>query len=228
MKNVISLLSFVLLVQVSMAQLKAPGVKWDESYKFDKANKLKIDFYDKKGKLMQTANYQTHYQSDGKNFDVRLVASNKNMNMETVFDLTNEVCIQVFGDKSMYNAGRFKYPEAADLKKLDLVETSETKDILGHKCKKYTYTFKKIFGEVWITDEITLSNDYGIFRAAKMAAKHNTLSVGGFVMEMTTEDSTGAKTVMSTVSLENNEGYTVSFKGVDMNTAINKVNYYTF
>jgi hypothetical protein len=128
----------------------------------------------------------------------------------------------------MYNAGRFKYPEEKDLKKLDLLETSETKDILGHQCKKYTYTYKKIWGEAWLTSDISLSNDYGLFRAAKMAALHNTLSVGGFVMEMTTEDSTGAKTVMRTISLENDEAYTVSFKGVDMSTAINKVNYYTF
>lgn len=228
MKKVASLLVFFMLLQFVNAQIKAPGVKWDESYSFDKNNKFKVDFYDKKGKLMRSLDYQTHYQAAGKNFDVRMMAANKGNGIETVFDLTNEVCVQIFGDGAMYNAGRFKYPEAADLKKLDLVETSETKEILGHQCKKYTYTYKKIFGEAWLTTEITMSNDYGLFRAAKMAALHNTLSVGGFVMEMTTEDSTGAKTVMRTASLENSEEYTVSFKGVEMGTAINKVNYYTF
>jgi len=61
-----------------------------------------------------------------------------------------------------------------------------------------------------------------------MAAIHNTLSVEGFVMEMTTEDKTGSKTLMTTVSIKNNEKYTVSLKGVEMSTAINKVNYYKF
>jgi hypothetical protein len=211
--------------------LKAPGVRWNESYSFNKVNKFKVDAFDKKGKLMRSLDFQTHYQTNGKNFDVRMIATNPGNQIETVFDLTNEVCIQIFGDKSkqaMYNTGRFKYPEEKDLKKLDLVETSETKDILGHQCKKYTYTYKKIWGEAWLTSEIKVSNDYGLFRAAKMAALHNTLSVGGFVMEMTTEDSTGAKTIMRTISLENNEDYTVSFKGAEMSTAINKVNYYTF
>lgn len=210
------------------AQLKVPGVKWNESYAFDKCNKFKVDFYDKKGKIVRSLDYQTHYQSGGKNFDVRLLAPNKASNMETVFDIANEVCIQNFGNGAMYNTGRFKYPEGDELKKLDLVETSETKEILGHKCKKYTYTYKKIWGEAWLTDEVTMSNDFGLFRAAKMAALHNTLSVGGFVMEMTTEDSTGAKTLMRTVSLGNDENYSISFKGVEMSTAINKVNYYTF
>jgi len=231
MKKIVLLLAVSLAFQFTYAQLKAPGVKWDESYSFTKSNKFKVDFYDKKGNLMRSLDYQTHYQADGKNFDVRMMAKNKANNIETVFDLTNEVCVQVFGagsEMSMYNAGRFKYPEEAELKKLQLVETTETKEILGYKCKKYTYTYKKIWGEAWLTDEITQSNDYGLFRAAKMAALHNTLSVGGFVMEMTTEDSTGAKTLMRTVSLGNDEPYTVSFKDVKMGTAINKVNYYTF
>jgi len=33
---------------------------------------------------------------------------------------------------------------------------------------------------------------------------------------------------MKTVSLENAEKYTLDLKGVSMNTAINKVNYFTF
>jgi hypothetical protein len=47
-------------------------------------------------------------------------------------------------------------------------------------------------------------------------------------MEMTTEDAKGGRTLMTTVSLQNKDTYTIDFKGVNMNTAINKVNYYTF
>lgn len=81
---------------------------------------------------------------------------------------------------------------------------------------------------MWITDEVKLSNDIGVFRAAKMAAIHNTLSVGGFVMEMTTEDVNGGKTLMKTISLFNNESYTADFSNAQMSYAINKINYYTF
>ena len=205
------------------------GVKWDDSYSFDKSNVFKIEFYAKNNELMRTVNLKTYYQSTGDNF-VTKMESGKGNYTETVLDKKNEVAIQIFGSDrgAQYNAGGFKYPTETELKKLDIVPTTETKQIAGFMCKKYTYTFKNIFGEVWITDQISLPNDLGVFRAAKMAAKHNTLSVSGFVMEMTTEDSGGGKTLMTTISLKNSENYMLDFRSVKMGTAINKVNYYTF
>jgi hypothetical protein len=181
--------------------------------------------------LMRTVDIKTFYQSSGDNFAVKFISKIKGNGMETVIDKKNEVAIQIFGSGSpsaYFNAGKFKYPTEKELKKLDLIPTDQIKEILGYSCKKYTYTYKKIFGEVWITDKENLKNDLGVFRACKMAALHNTLSVDGFVMEMSTEDNNGGKTLMKTVSLKNNDKYEVNFKGVEMNTAINKVNYYTF
>jgi hypothetical protein len=226
------LILFAAITTFGQPELKAPGVKWDESYSFDQCNIFQIEFYAKGNELMRTRQYETYYQSDGNNFVVKLVTDVEGNGMETILDKKNEVAIQIIGSggeaKPYYNAGGFKYPQEADLKKLEIVSTSETKEVLGYPCKKYTYTYKKIFGEVWITDQITLSNDLGVFRAAKMAALHNTLSVGGFVMEMTTEDAKGGKTLMKTISLKNAEKYIINLKGVEMNTSINKVNYYTF
>jgi hypothetical protein len=57
----------------------------------------------------------------------------------------------------MYNAGGYKYyPDEKDLKRLEIVPTDENKQILGFNCKKYTY--KKIFGEVWITGACILQD----------------------------------------------------------------------
>jgi hypothetical protein len=226
------LIFFAAFTSFSQPALKAPGVKWDESYGFDQCNIFQIEFYAKDNELMRTRQFKTYYQSDGVNFVVKLVTDVKGNGMETILDKKNEVAIQILGSggeaKPYYNAGGYKYPEDADLKKLEIIPSSEMKDILGYPCKKYTYIYKKIFGEIWITDQITLPNDLGVFRAAKMAALHNTLSVGGFVMEMTTEDAKGGKTLMKTISLKNTEKYSINLKDVEMNTAINKVNYYTF
>jgi hypothetical protein len=231
MKQLMMLMVFMATVLIANAQLKAPGVEWDETYAFDKCNVMKIEFYAKGNELMRTLDYKTYYQSNGENFTITSTNPKGKDRSETLIDKKHEVAIQLYksGDTYMMsNATRYKMPAAEELKKLDLVETNETKQICGYTCKKYTYTYKKIFGECWITSEINLSNDYGIFRAAKMAALHNTLSVGGFVMEMTTEDAKGGKTLMTTVSLKNNESYTADFKKVEMTTAINKVNYFTF
>jgi hypothetical protein len=234
MKKSITLLLIVFATNIvfGQLQLKTPGVKWDESYSFDQCNVFQVEAYAKGNELMRTMHFKTFYQSDGHNFVTKLITESKGTGMETILDKTNEVAIQIWGQgggaESYYNAGAYKYPAEQDLKKLEITPISETKDILGFACKKYTYTYKKIFGEVWITDQVNLINDYGVFRAAKMAAIHNTLSVDGFVMEMTVEDAKGGRTLMKTVSLKNAEKYTVDLKGVKMNTAINKVNYYTF
>jgi len=223
---------FVFCTLQAQISLKAPGVKWDPSYSFDQCNVFRMEAYAKNNELMRTFNYKTYFQTNGDNFLVKIVTDGKGNGMETILDKKNEVAIQMIGTGGgavpYYNAGAFKYPAETDLKRLEIVPTTETKQIAGFPCKKYTYTFKKIFGEVWITDQVTLKNDIGVFRACKMQALHNTLSVEGFVMEMTTEDAKGGRTLMTTISLQNDEKYTIDLKGVDMNTAINKVNYYTF
>ena len=229
---VLVMVMFVSGSSFGQLSLKAPGVKWEPSYSFDKCNVFKMEAYAKNNELMRTFNFKTYYQSGGDNFIVKTITEKMGNGMETVLDLKNEVAIQIIGSgggaKPFYNTGGFKYPAEADLKRLEIVPTSETKQIAGFTCKKYTYTFKKIFGEVWLTDQVKMKNDLGVFRACKMQALHNTLSVEGFVMEMTTEDSRGGRTLMTTVSLQNPEKYTVDLTGVDMNTAVNKINYYTF
>ena len=224
------MMTLSLLLASAGLPLNPSGLQWEEVYNFDKSNAFVMEFYAKNNELMRTVNIKTWYQSDGENFAVNMLV--KGSGTETVIDKKNELAIQIFGMGEgavpMYNAGGYKYPAAEDLKKLDLVPTDVTKEIIGYACKKYTYTYKKIFGEVWLTDQVVLPNDIGVFRACKMAAKHNTLSVPGFVMEMTTEDENGGKTLMKTVSLQNDEKYSINLKDVEMSVAVNKVNYFTF
>jgi len=229
---ILSLMLLIILVTYASLPLNPSGVKWEQVYSFDKSNVFVMEFYAKNNELMRTMNLKTYYQSSGENFVVKMMPAEHSSGTETVIDKKNEVAIQIMGvgggGLRTYNAGGYKFPSADDLKKLELVPTNETKQIAGYLSKKYTYTFKKIFGEVWLTDRVLLPNDVGVFRACKMAALHNTLSVPGFVMEMTTEDDRGGKTLMKTVSVQNDEKYTIDLKNVQMGVALNKVNYYTF
>jgi len=222
---------FGILMTYANLPLNPAGLNWEQVYKFDKSNVFAMELYAKNNELMTTINYKTYYQSAGENFDVKMVTDGHSNGSETVIDKNNQVAIQIMGlgtASPLYNAGGFKYPNAEDLKKLDLVPTGESKLILGYMSYKYTYTYKKIFGIVWLSERCVLPNDFGVFRACKMAAIHNTLSQPGFVMEMTTEDSGGGKTIMKTVSLQNDEKYSIDLKGVQMTKAMNKINYYTF
>jgi len=229
---ILFLTTFAILMTYANLPLNSPDIKWEQAYNFDRCNVFAMEFYAKNSELMRTMNIKTYYQSEGENFMVKMMTEGRGNGTETVIDKKNEVAIQIMGTGGgatpLYNAGGYKFPSGEDLKKLELLPTGETKQILGYSCTRYTYTYKKVFGEVWLTDQVTLPNDIGVFRACKMAALHNTLSVPGFVMEMTTEDAKGGKTLMKTVSLQNDEKYTIDLKGVQMSTAINKVNYYTF
>ena len=228
----LAVLSVSLLISAAIPPMLRLGLNWEEVYHFDKCNVFVMEFYAKNNELMKTRHIKTFYQSNGENFLVQNLSEIKGNGTETIIDKKNEIAIQMFGTGGgatpMYNAGGYKYPAAEELKQLTLVPTEETRSIANLKCRKYTYTHKKIFGEVWITEDVKIPNDIGVFRACKMAALHNTLSVPGFVMEMTTEDDRGGKTLMKTVSLQNDEKYSVNLKGVEMGKAINKVNYFTF
>lgn len=228
----LAVLSVSLLISAAIPPMLPLGLNWEEVYHFDKCNVFVMEFYAKNNELMKTRHIKTFYQSNGENFLVQNLSEIKGNGTETIIDKKNEIAIQMFGTGGgatpMYNAGGYKYPAAEELKQLTLVPTEETRSIANLKCRKYTYTHKKIFGEVWITEDVKIPNDIGVFRACKMAALHNTLSVPGFVMEMTTEDDRGGKTLMKTVSLQNDEKYSVNLKGVEMGKAINKVNYFTF
>ncbi|MFO7615826.1 MAG: hypothetical protein R6V75_01090 [Bacteroidales bacterium] len=247
MKAILICSTLVILgtIQLPAQKITAPGVKWKDSYTFDRHNEMKVDFYGRDQKLIRTLVYRTWYRQEGKevvttesglhipkhDYLVELDAPAKGNDTQTIFDMTNEVAIQIFGsdlDEPMYNAGRFKFPEGSEIKRLQLVATEETRTIAGYLCSKYTYTYKAITGSVWITKEVTLPNDFGIFRAAKMSALHNTLSDEGFILEMTSEDARGGKTVMTTVALVQPGSKTITLPRDKVGTAINKVSYFTF
>ncbi len=118
--------SLILSLSQLSGQITMPGVKFSDSYSFDKCNNMKIEFYAKNNELMRTLLYKTYYESAGKNFMVIMDAPGKGGDMTTIFDMANEVAVQIFSSDSpepMYNAGRFKFPEGADIKKLEIVPT---------------------------------------------------------------------------------------------------------
>ena len=118
-------------------------VKWEESYSFNKSNVFKIEFYAKNNELMMTTQHKIYFKNGDDNFDVQYQFDKKYGN-EVLMDKKNNVAIQIMSkgtSMESYNAGGFKYPTGEDLKKLEVVPTNETKQILNYTCKKYTIRF---------------------------------------------------------------------------------------
>ena len=105
---ILFVMPFLLQAQlIELPKMKVPGLKWETAYQFDKVNHLKVDYYDKKGRLKQSHDYEIYYQQNGKDFCVKLITGKTDI--ETVFDLKNESVVQTFsskGTESMYNATR--------------------------------------------------------------------------------------------------------------------------
>lgn len=93
--NILTVTMLTVWCLVAPLKLTAQGVKWDESYSFDRCNVFKMEFYAKGNELMRTMNYKIFYQSGGQNFVVKLVTDKKGNGTETVFDKKNEDAIHI-------------------------------------------------------------------------------------------------------------------------------------
>jgi hypothetical protein len=94
---------FAVISTSAQFQLKVSGVKWDESYTFDKCNAFKIEFYAKNNELMRIADYKTYYQSNGKNFVVKSVTDVNGNGMETVLDKKMKLPFKLLVQEGMPN-----------------------------------------------------------------------------------------------------------------------------
>jgi GLPGLI family protein len=233
----IILFSFVMLSLFSTEaqtklSLKPSWLKWDSTYTFDRYNVSRVENYSKKGELMMTSDYKTYYQSktpDG-DFSIILAKQNSKDSWEVLSNKRHECFIECYrtdGVITNCSANGYTMPTESGLSTLKLEPTDETKQILGFNCKKYTYTFNKAIGEIWITNEVKLSNDLGAYRASHMDAGNNRLSVEGFVMEIISEVPKGGKTIVKTISLSNECNYSPDYRNVEMGYSTNKKSYYT-
>ena len=64
---IIAVLMFYTLLPGVASAFLSFGVKWDDSYSFDKSNTFKIEFYAKNNELMRTMNLKTYYVNCNKN-----------------------------------------------------------------------------------------------------------------------------------------------------------------
>ena len=226
------LLAFITSFGYSQPSVPLSGAKYEQTYTFDAYNQFSVEYFPRNNAPAQIRAYKTYFQTAGVDFYVKLINDKKGNLVEALFDKKNQSVIQVLASidniPPLYSVGTYYLPVDTAVRKLDVVPTSETKMILDYNCRKYYYTYKKVVGEVWMTDALKMSNDLSVLRASRMMTLHNRLSVDGFVMEMKFLDSNGGTTVLKTVSLHNQEPYIVDFSEVNMSLVPSSVNYYAF
>jgi hypothetical protein len=233
MKNkTYTLLALAMLAIISVhAQVKLnptnQRIQYDNSYHFSAGIEMEIEFYDRKGKLEQTIPYFSYYSDDFSHIAIR--HERGRTIYQTIFDLPNNNCLILLGEGENLNgsAAVMKDNQGTELKVLKLENTGISKPILGYSCTQYTFEVKEFTGEMWLTDEIDLPNDVGIFKASKTAKYYQTLSERGFVMEITSTTPKGRTTVMRTTAMHPSLSYTVNIPD-PFGHSLNKIDYYNY
>jgi len=225
---IIALLSLSLVAgaQIDLSK-KIPGIKYENSYQFDSSIDMEIEFYNAKGKLQEKIPYFSHYAPDFQYITIK--HQRGNTVYQSLFDLPNNNCLIILGEgnQAMGSAAVMKDNEGRVLKALPVNETGETKTIVGHVCKKYTFDVPEFKGELWMTSTVNLPNDVGILKASKMGKYYQSLPVDGFVMEITSTTPKGRKTVMKTTAFHPDKKYKVTIPD-DFGRAINKIDFYEY
>jgi hypothetical protein len=213
-----------LYAQIDLSK-KIPGIKYESSYTFSKAIDMEMDFYNKRGKLRMTIPYWAHYNPGYEHFSIK--HKRGSTAYQSIFDMPNNNCLIVYGegDQTSGSASVMKDNEGRDLKTLPLTKTNETKTILGKVCTKYTFDVEEFSGEMWATTQLDLPNKVGVLKASQMNQFYEDVPVEGFVLEITSINKRGMKTVMRTTALPHDIDVTVTIPE-KFGRAINKVDYY--
>lgn len=213
-----------LYAQIDLSK-SIPGIKYESSYTFSRAIDMEMDFYNKKGILRTTIPYWAHYNPGYKHFSIK--HKRGSTVYQTIFDMPNNNCLIVLGEGNDVSgsASVMKDNEGRELKTLPLAKTNETKTILGKTCTKYTFDVEEFSGEMWATTQLDLPNKVGVLKASQMNQFYEDVPVEGFVLEITSINKRGMKTVMRTTALPHNIDITVTIPE-EFGRAINKVDYY--
>ncbi len=202
-------------------------IAYENSYHFTAGIEMEIDFYDRKGNLDQSIPYFSYYNDDFSHIAIR--HERGRIVYQTIFDLPNNNCLILLGEGDNLNgsAAVMKDNQGTEMKMLELENTGETKPILGHSCTRYTFDVKEFSGELWMTDEVDLPNDVGIFKASKTAKYYQMLSEDGFVMEITTTTPKGRTTVMRTTAMKPSLSFSVNIPD-PFGRSLNRIDYYAY
>lgn len=203
------------------------GDIYQSQYRFTASISMEMSFYDKKGALREIIPYESIYTSDFRQFS--LINKRGNAVYQSLFDIPRNYCLIIVGqgDQLMGSLALMKDNSSKLMKTLTLIPTEETKTIAGLLCSKFTFNVAEFSGEMWLSEEIDLSNEVGVFKVSKTSKYYQQLSAKGFVMEITSVTPKGKKTVITTTALEPSKETVIRIPDT-FGTSLNTIDYYDY
>ncbi|WP_372947845.1 DUF4412 domain-containing protein [Mariniphaga sp.] len=195
-----------------------------DAYAFKQMIEMRVESYNKNGKLESEGDFITHLSPDSKSMAYQVVSGDMGNPGQGMFiiDADNGATIILSEEKGektgiVYGMGAFFSSIGETYEEENLAETPEaylanpnvkktgrSKTIAGYKCEEYKFNDEETESEVWITQDLKM-NTQDFFSTL---FKTNLYARGvpwGYMMEATTLDKeTGEKSVMQVTRVDAN------------------------
>ncbi len=195
-----------------------------DAYAFKQMIEMRVESYNKNGKLESEGDFITHLSPDSKSMAYQVVSGDMGNPGQGMFIIDAEngatiILSEEKGEKTgiVYGMGAFFSSIGETYEEENLAETPEaylanpnvkktgrTKTIAGYKCEEYKFNDEETESEVWITQDLKM-NTQDFFSTL---FKTNLYARGvpwGYMMEATTLDKeTGEKSVMQVTRVDAN------------------------
>ncbi len=204
-----------------------------DSYSFDHKVQMHIESYDESGQKISDGEFITHFDPKSKSMAYQVVSGNIGEKGQGMFIMDAEngatiILSEENGKKTgiVYGIGAFmqtmgeSYDEEALEDSPDLYlanpnvkKTGKTKTISGFKCEEYVYTDPETESEsdIWITKDMKL-NSQDFFSTIFKTSLYSQGIGWGYMMEVSTKEKSGAKSMMQVTDVDSNSNIKFSMK----------------
>ena len=210
----------------------------EDNYYFDHLIQMHMESYDRNGKKMSDGDFITHFDPKSKSMAYQVVSGDMAKQGKALFiiDTKNKATIMLSeenGEKKGIVYGMEGYFESIgeDIDQeedIDMSETPEaymanpnvtktgrTKNIAGYKCEEYIYKDENGKSDIWITKDLKLNSRDFLSTLFKTSMASNGMG-WGYVMEATSTDNSGEKSIMKVTRVDSNSNVSFSLDDYDI------------
>jgi hypothetical protein len=202
-----------------MGNFGGEEVEVEDQYNFQHSIDMKIDLYDKKGKLEQTMDYTYFLSDDGSLFGMEGGA--QGMTMKVVYELESHRMISMTNSSGTKMGFVMDASNTADVEDTDAEptfrKTGQEREILGRDCEEWVSDEDGYHYQVWITKDNRLAFSHAfseMSKASKSSGSGYANYPEGFLMEMiSTDQKSGEKTVMTVTKINEDQASSITTEG---------------
>ena len=217
--------------------METTPVHIEDYYSFDHLIQMHIESYDSNGKKINEGDIITHFDPKSESMAYQAVSGDlskegqgmfiidaKNKAIIILTEDKNEKAGIVYGMDGYFNSIGEAYEEddseLADspetyMANPNVTKTGRTKTIAGYKCEEFIYKNENGKSDIWITKDLKLNSRDFLSTLFKTSMLTNGMG-WGYMMEATTVENSGEKSVMKVTRVDSNSNVKFSLNDYEI------------